>query len=183
MHRATLPLTAVWLLVHFADLPAQNPPPLEPGARVSISAPDHGVRRLVGTFSGYDSESIGIKPDDKQNSVWVPLTSVTRLQQVVGRKYNIVKGAWIGSLVGGTVGAVVGLIISHYEDEPGVSYPGTPPAAVMCGGIGALLGAPIGGFIGAFVTSNRWEEVPLDRMRVSFAPRRDGFALGLSVSF
>jgi hypothetical protein len=50
--------------------------------------------------------------------------------------------------------------------------------AVLGIGVG-LIGAGIGALLGG----ERWEEVPLDRLRVSFAPRRDGFALGLSVSF
>ena len=36
----------------------------------------------------------------------------------------------------------------------------------------------------ASIKTDRWEEVPLDRLRVSFAPQRDArFALGFSVSF
>ena len=41
-------------------------------------------------------------------------------------------------------------------------------------GVGTILGAP---------SRDRWEEVPLDRLRVSFAPKRDGFEVGLSVAF
>ncbi len=34
------------------------------------------------------------------------------------------------------------------------------------------------------VFADRWQEVPLDRLRVSVAPQRDGrFGLGLSVRF
>jgi hypothetical protein len=57
-----------------------------------------------------------------------------------------------------------------------------------CFGVGAIVvavpSAFVGGIIGAFIKTDRWEEVPLDRLRVSFAPQRDGrFALGLSVAF
>jgi len=31
--------------------------------------------------------------------------------------------------------------------------------------------------------TDRWEEVPLDQLRVSFMPRRDGFVLGFTVAF
>jgi hypothetical protein len=44
-----------------------------------------------------------------------------------------------------------------------------------------LLGVIIGGFIWK---TDRWEEVPLDRLRVSFGPQRDGrFGFGASVRF
>ena len=51
-------------------------------------------------------------------------------------------------------------------------------------GIGFAGGALIGVAIGGFIKSDRWEEVPLDRLRVSVAPQVDGrFALGFSVGF
>ena len=57
------------------------------------------------------------------------------------------------------------------------------------GGLGMFFGAVIGGgtglvggiVMGALSKTDCWEEVPQDRLRVSFAPQRDGFALGLSV--
>ena len=53
-----------------------------------------------------------------------------------------------------------------------------PPVASLRAGAG------IGGLIGAFVKTDRWEAVPLDQLRVSVVPQRGGrFALGLSISF
>ncbi len=50
--------------------------------------------------------------------------------------------------------------------------------------IGGVLGTAFGGLIGLQIQTDRWEEVPLDRLRVGFAPRQDGsLALGLSVRF
>ena len=52
--------------------------------------------------------------------------------------------------------------------------------AVIFGAGGALLGF----IVGAMITGTRWEEVPLDRLRLQVAPQRDGrFGLGLSVRF
>ena len=48
--------------------------------------------------------------------------------------------------------------------------------------VGAV-GAGIGAGIGALSKTDKWEEVPLDQLRVSIVPRRDGFALGFSVAF
>ena len=45
------------------------------------------------------------------------------------------------------------------------------------GGVVGLLG-------GALIKSERWEEVPLDRLRVNLGPQRDGrWGLGASVRF
>jgi hypothetical protein len=50
--------------------------------------------------------------------------------------------------------------------------------------IGGLGGALIGALIGSASKTDRWQEVPLDRVRVSLAPQRsETFGLGLSVRF
>jgi hypothetical protein len=41
-------------------------------------------------------------------------------------------------------------------------------------------GALVGGIIGGSSTSDRWEEIPLDELRVSLLPERHGgFAVGV----
>ncbi len=46
------------------------------------------------------------------------------------------------------------------------------------------MGGVVGGIIGYFVKTERWEEVPLERLRVSLTPRGDGqVALAFSVNF
>ena len=69
----------VLLTVPFAALTPQEPPRIGPGARVrpwvGLSASSYDVRQLVGTYSGYDSGNIGIKPDCDKERVWVPLSS------------------------------------------------------------------------------------------------------------
>ena len=45
-------------------------------------------------------------------------------------------------------------------------------------------GMAIDGRLGASTKTDRWREVPLDRVRVSLGPQRDGrFGLGASVRF
>jgi hypothetical protein len=62
----------------------------------------------------------------------------------------------------------------------GVGFKELAAAIGVFGGAGAIVGS----VVGALVKSERWEEVPLDRLRVSIAPQRDGrFALGMSVVF
>ena len=55
-------------------------------------------------------------------------------------------------------------------------------AVALFGLMGAAGGAIIGTGVGlAIKGGGEWQQIPLDRLRVSFAPRRDGFALGLTV--
>ena len=51
------------------------------------------------------------------------------------------------------------------------------------GPVGGGLGLLFGTIVGLAVKSDRWEEVPLDRLRVSFAPGRDRVSFGFSFAF
>ena len=92
------------------------------------------------------------------------------------------KGAGIGLLIGAATGAVIGF--ASGDDGPGwFSFTAEEKAALGAVGLGGL-GAVIGLIAGAASSGERWEEVPLDRVRVSFGPQRDGrFGLGASVRF
>ncbi len=112
----------------------------------------------------------------------VPVASINRLEGSRGRKSNSAEGAGIGLLVGAATGAIIGL--ASGDDEPGfITWTAEQKAgvgAVLLGGVGGVIGL----IAGATITTDRWNEVPVDRLRVSFAPQRDGrFALGLSMRF
>ena len=97
-----------------------------------------------------------------------------------------------GLVVGGTVGGLT---------------PGSPiKGAAVGGGIGAIMlvtnklvgssdveesffllmtgvGVVFGAVVGAMTEGERWEEVPLDRLRVSIAPTRNGIGIGARIAF
>ncbi len=60
-----------------------------------------------------------------------------------------------------------------------------PGANVAAGGvIGGLGGLVVGALIGSAIETDRWVDVPLDRLRVSLGPQRDSrFGFGASVRF
>ncbi len=109
----------------------------------------------------------------------VPVASITRLEVRRGRKSNWAEGAGIGLLVGAATGAII--VVASGDCGGGFGpCPTAGQGAVFLGGLGGVIGL----IIGASTTTERWVEVPLDRLRVSFAPQRDGrFALGLSMRF
>jgi hypothetical protein len=99
-----------------------------------------------------------------------------------GLKSNWLLGGIVGGVAGFTIG-YVGTMATTEETSGGVLFT-REEGAGMTGSMVGLLGFGIGALIGAFVKTDRWEATPLDRLRVSFAPQRDGrFALGLSISF
>ncbi len=186
MRHATI-LVAILAFVPFAIATAQVP--LRPGERVRVTrlplCPPNTLcvktpRQSVGTFLAWDADSLVVQSNG--DTLYVPVDRVTRLDVSRGRKTNTGTGAVIGLLVGGVVGAVIGL--ASYECEPCFVDlgPGTYAAAgAVIGGLGGLV---TGAFIGLEIQTDRWREVPLDRLRVNLGPQRDGrFGLGASVRF
>ncbi len=116
----------------------------------------------------------------KGDTLQVALMNVTRLDVYMGRKAQAGAGAVVGGLV-----VVVPLAIMAAALCNGASF-GCPTAGEAAKAllIGGAAGAFVGALIGAATNTDRWEEVPLDQLRVSFGPQPDGrIALGLSVRF
>ena len=183
--RAFSCILAISLVVPATGLFAQQSPPVEVGARIRIkydctrSSRDNWVRvrcqKENGTLVALTSDSVVLQPAGQLNSLAVPLTSVTRLDVRRGLHSHPWRGAFVGALVGGvaTGAANTGNCL------------GWECVRKFANGsiVGLASGAILGAGIGALIKTDRREEVPLDRLRLSFAPQRDGIALGLSVNF
>jgi hypothetical protein len=156
-------------LFPYSVLPAQEPPPVEPGDRVRVTAA-HGIRNRVGTLRALNNDSIVLE----NPGLVLPIDSVTQLEVSRGRKSRAGRGALIGLGFGVGIGAAVGFLIS--QDESGENE--CRGIEAQCTAIGAaslgLVGAGIGALAGAATKTDRWEEVPLERLRVTFVPQRDG---------
>ncbi len=188
--RAVLSVITIMLTLPGSKLSAQAPIPN--GARVRISTPAFVLDHREG-FLAADHVLIL----DRDRSVAVPLAALTKLERRA-KKSNATAGGLVGLIVGLVAGSVTGtyagLKASECESNVVNGRCMSGGAAVsdpigLTGGawgsvVGGVLGAAIGAAIGASVRTERWEEVPLDQLSVSFAPKRDGgFAFGLSVSF
>ena len=152
---------------------AQEPLVLEPGVRVRVTALDCGLRGQATEFRALRADTLVLDTTE------CPLASVTRFDVSQGQKSHTLLGAGIG-LAAGALGAVVFCEVVEkgscelFDDDIRLE------AALITGAIVGLAG----GIVGNFIKTDRWEEVPLERLRVSLAPQRDGwFALELSVRF
>ncbi len=177
MKRLSIIPLAVLAFAPLTRVTAQELPPVKPGDRVRVTAPDLGIRKQAATFEAWRGDTLVIVADSSMN---FPLAFVTRLEVGRNRQYAG-RGAVIGLALGGVGGGVL-LGVACAND----SF--TQHATVGCAVLGAVVfgagGVLIGALIGAISTGTRWEEVPLDRLRVTVAPQRDGrFRLGLSVRF
>ncbi len=170
---------------------AQDPLPIKVGDLVRVTAPALGLRTQLGTVVGMPPDSLvlgELPPGHTVAELRIPLASLTWLRVERVRHSRATKvGAVTGFVVGGATGAVIGAIhkacIPTFDTAIGCE---DSPAfgAVLYGLAGAAVGAGLGVIVGALIKTKRWEDVPLDQLRVSFVPQRDGrFGLGLSVRF
>ncbi len=158
-----------------SSLAAQEAP-VESGARVRVKAPPRQPGWVVGTVVGWESESLVLEPEEPGTSLTFARDQITRLDVHRGRKGRALLGGGIG-LLSGVVFSFV-LVAQLERDHDRFRNDRVVLGAVFGGG-GALLGA----LVGLLIRTDRWEAVPLERIRVSFTPVRNGrFAILASVT-
>jgi hypothetical protein len=128
-----------------------------------------------------DSDSYVLDVEGRYKPVAVPLTSLTSLQVSRGKRSLAGPGALVGMVTGGVAG--VSLALSACKDDfcQSNGEDKTVVVALVLGVGGAALGAGVGALLGAFKKVDRWEEVPLDAIRVGPAPNAPG-GVAISVS-
>jgi len=170
-----LVILAVLFLAPLADAVTQEqPPPLEPGARVRVTVPSRDLTKHVESFRQLRADTLVLE------SMWLPLSDVTRLDLYAGRQSHTLAGAGIGFLVGAGIGAIV---VASAGDLDNCDPFSATECALILGGIPAGVGLLIGTVAGALSKTDKWEEVPLDRLQVSIVPTRNGFGVGARIAF
>ncbi len=161
------------------SLLAQEEAVVEPGAKVRVMAPSFSSQWLVGTLVEMRADSWVLEVEGRDSLLALPLSSVSSLEVSRGQKTRALKGAVIGLVSGAGGGVLIGLLS---DDGPG-TYP-AKDRALIAGVVFSVVGGLTGLGIGYGIKVDRWETVPLDRLRVSIVPQRDGrFAVGFSVRF
>jgi hypothetical protein len=178
--RAAASFLMCFVFAPFTGVIAQEPPrpPIEPGARVRVAHECRGIvlqcRRVQGTLVRVAGDSLLITSDGKPNTFL--LHSLWKLEVSRGQESRVGNGAAVGFIAGVPAGVFV-MLLPCVRTCP---HPVTGSA-----GLGALIGGAVGIALGAGIRlakkSDRWEEVPLDALRVSVLPRRGG-GLGLGVA-
>jgi hypothetical protein len=188
--RVVASVLALWASVPLAAVPAYAQQPVEVGSRVVVTGicaeEEYAPRRVrkvcpkdKGIILAIGPDTLVLQSEETGDSVVMRFGSISRLDLHSGRKSAVLKGLITGTGVGAVVGAVAGL-----GCQTGGSFAMNECNALETTARGAAVGAACGILVGLIITTDRWEEVPLDQLRVSLAPQRDGrFGLGLSVAF
>jgi len=176
--------TIAWLAL--APVGVSGRQPIESGQRLRISY-DCGFtcRQAVGTVVALANDSITLATDGAMERL--SLAGVLQVERSRGVGSRLARGAAIGALVG--TGLVFGTLVAAGNESSSTSPcdPVNNQDAIggmgTCLGIAALLGGLPGGLLGAFIGSRieveRWEDLPLNSLRVGVASR--GRRVGLAV--
>lgn len=125
------------------------------GDTVRVFAPEDAVWRGRLTALTHDSLTLALA----DSSHTLARADVLRLERYEGREHKLKTGAGIGFLLGALLGGAVGY--TGISDD-GTSTSDRSPARAAGAGIGiGLLGAAVGGIIGAGVVGDHWEPAHL----------------------
>jgi len=184
-------LLIVLALGWFADATAQELP-LQPGQLVRVTCAQaelHNTKAVIVAlrrdtltlqYERFRVDAHGRRHKDTLVTD-TPVAAVTRLAMHRGQRSAWASGLVYGFMGGALMGGVLGL--ASGDDPPGwFSMTAGEKAGAgvvvfgVLGGVGGLV-------IGALTKSDKWEHVPLDRLRVSVVPTRRGFGLGARIAF
>jgi len=180
-------LLAILALVSSADATAQAPQ-LTPGRRVRVTSAAAGLDNTEAFVVGLRRDTMALQYATSRVDAHgqrhtdslvtdVSTASVTSLAIYAGKK----SGARTGLLIGGTSMLLIGVVgNAAYYSSGEEGY-----ARYVIGGavVTGAIGAGIGWLIGSAIKSDRWEEIPLDRVRVGIEPSREGLQVRASVRF
>jgi hypothetical protein len=132
-------------------LAAQDTAAVKWGDRVRLLVPGHLVDAWI--LAGGDSAGL-LLTRGARDTLIVPLDIVRRFEVSRGTRSAAPQGAGVGAILGAIVGAWVA----------GRQGPGD--VLLRGAGIGIAAGVGAGALIGTQVRTDRWQVVPLDRVRV-----------------
>ena len=149
---------------------------LQPGQQVRVTADSpHMLVGLTASFQAVQGDTLVVFSD---SVVKCSLKDVTRLEVLRRESLGPVRGAVLGGLLGFSLGMPVGGAVGTVTKADYVIE-----SAAYGGLIGLSVGLVAGGVWGGLSGSNHWEEVPVDRLRVSIARTRDGVVIGARIVF
>jgi hypothetical protein len=125
-------------------------------------------------------------------SLTVPRDSLTRLEVSRGFKRRWVNGAVVGGIIGLAAGTSAAVIEGWPFETVQDCADRLPDEQLACNlafvgwrvALGAAVGAALGAVAGSAFKTERWQEVPLDRLRVQPVVMADGrFGVAASLRF
>jgi hypothetical protein len=176
---------AILLLLLLPSLAVAQQPPLTPGQRVRVTAPDVGLARAHATLEAIEGGALVFRTDATRR---VPLASVARLEAYAGRRSHWLLGAGIGFAVGAGATYLVlnppGASSTALCDQSANQDAIGTGACVGLTALGGVAGAGLGALVGMFIKSDKWTDVSREGWRLSIVPQPHGrLTLAASLTF
>lgn len=186
-------LIAIFLLTSCVTLIAQAQAAApQPGARLRLTfpcepqgQPSAGERRMrcraAGRLVRLQADTLTL--DAAESTTSYSVSAISRVEVSSGIRSYRLAGAGAGFLVGGGVA----FALLHTGGSTSLCDRSANQDAIGSGeciglaALGGLVGAGLGAIIGGFVRTERWQDVPLERLRVSLRPQA-GSRLGLALA-
>lgn len=182
--RTTLPFGLVLLTTLLLACASTGPlghwiEPVVLGDRVRVWAPSVGIEGLVGTVLALQPDTIVI---DNDEPLVLAVSLLTKLEVSRGRQSSARTGGIVGLIGGAVAGAVICIAskcsLTADSDESNsrsaVFVDEDLQSVALAAVLGAAAGYGVGVLIGSTIKVDRWEEIPLDMLRVTRAPRPGG---------
>jgi hypothetical protein len=147
--------TAAFFPVPLAGQDVAPPAPRDSRVRVTMEVPAR--REFVGTLESWDAESLSLSgPGGPPGRL--ELSDMAKLEISRGMKGNAGTGALIGAGVG-LVGGIVGAALTDFEND---AY-GLGAFSIVA--YSTMGGSALGAVTGAFIKTEKWQEVSIPRSR------------------
>jgi hypothetical protein len=149
-------LTIMTALIGLPGVTVAQGPPIVLGTRVRVSVSQPANTRHTGVLRAVDGTTFQLQTSGE--SLTIPVSTITRLEQSLGKKPNATGGI-IGALLGVAVGGAVGCLAN--KDDYGVYCGGQDDTKVIVGAVvGGLAGAAVGSLV---FKKEKWREVVIPR--------------------
>ncbi len=159
-------LILAFLVSFNSPIPAQEP--VRTGDRIRVTA--QGIKRTTGTLRAVDQRLVMLGGSGSP-AIQIPRDSITKLEVSRGKRSNITAGILVGTGAGLLLGAAFAVLA---VDAGGSSEISNQEAAAIFAALGGSAGLLIGTIVGASTKTERWQEIPLDRLRVTVGPQPHG---------
>jgi hypothetical protein len=127
-------------------------PALERGARIRVTSPSLGHDPMVGHLVSVLGDTLSLEPEGYSEPLRARIDDRTRIEVSTGDGNHLGRGILIGALVGLSIDTAVAVRNGDMFSDNGGST--APP-------LGLLIGAVLGGIIGANAHVDDWRLVPL----------------------
>ena len=150
MHWSIVALIAALLSLSTAASGQDTLSDLPAGSRIRMSVPGGVEKKLVGTFTAHEGDSVTIRLKANRQLV-LPLDDIASIDRSRGRDRAI--GAVLGAVGGAIAGVGLGAVCVSVCPKANSSDPNFAPIG------GFVIGLPTGAIVGALIGWERWQRV------------------------